>query len=180
MTVEGNVGADHSLLLSAADAASANARAAQGGSNSPVFATNAAPQGAHYAGPSGLVMAAALVLVGASGLFTVSFDFYFTDSASDTVSVAVAQVSAATAISGGSQVEGWFVDEGSNVVVTGGGSATIETLTKTVTTGALTAAINASFISAGTPGSQVAIKLLVSATHTLSAMTLNATALQIG
>lgn len=180
MTVEGNVGADHSLLLSAADAASANARAAQGAGGTPVAVTAGVPQGAHYAAPADIIMSAGLFTVGASGLFLVSFDFFFTDSAADAVSVIPTQYNGATAVTGGTADGGWRIDEGVAVVVTGGSPATIETLTKTVTTGALSSQISATFFSAGTPGSQVAIALLLAATHTLSSMTLNALVLQIG
>ena len=181
MTIEGNVGADHSLLSSAADVASANARAAQGGFGSPVSAMGATPSGAHYAAPTALVMAACLVPTGASGLFQVAFNFYFTDSAADTVSIAVHQVAAATAISGGTVQGGWSIDEGTAVVVVGGADALIETLPVAVTTGALSTHISAAFTSfTPAPGSQIAIKLLLTAAHTLSAMVFNGSVLQIG
>src|SRR5260370_633362 len=99
MTIDGNVGADASLLASAADFALANARGQQGGGLTGASLATAAVPSALTA-PSSVVVAATLH-TSASGLVSVSFDFFFTDSAADTVSVAVQEVPNATAIAGG-------------------------------------------------------------------------------
>jgi hypothetical protein len=170
MNIEGNVGCDASLLANAADLAYANARmqsqTAGSGGKSTVGAVPSA-----LTAPSSVVLAAALVTMPGS-IGDISFDWYFTDSAADALTVVVQIVQHATAIAGGAVSGGWRVENGGTPVsVTGDSPTTVLTLSKTVTTGALSEAFNARFIDLlpGTCG----VQIVVSASHNLSAMVFN-------
>jgi hypothetical protein len=179
MTIDGNVGADASLLLSAADLASANARAGQGGGGSGGLAgaTGAIPS--PLTAPSSVVLAAALA-TSVSGVLDVSFDLYFQDSAPDTITILVQEITHATAMAGGAVNGGWRIENGGTpVTVTGDAPQTIEVLTKSVTTGALVSSFNARFMAAAPLGEQVGFQLVISAAHNLSAMVFNGVAKQI-
>jgi hypothetical protein len=172
MQVEGNVGADLSLLASAADLASAAARAQSVGSNLNLM-TAAAPS--NLTAPSSVVLAATMIPVkNVSGLVYVSFDFYFTDSAADTVTLVIQQVANATAVNGGGASGQWRVENGGTAVsITGGSATTIETITKTITASAQASDIHAGFYTVGTVGQNLGLQFIVSASHNLSAMIVN-------
>lgn len=175
MTLEASSGNDCSLFAQAGDIALANARANQilaAPNVAPLLA--AAPSG--LSGPvSSLVLAASLFTPSNIAFVQVSFDFYFTDSAADTLTLVVQEVPSATAIAGGATTGTWHVENGGTAVsVTGGSPATLMTLTKTVPAGGLSAAFNANFITLAS-GPQIGIQLVISCTHNLSAMVLNAT-----
>ena len=172
MTLEACAGNDCSLLASAADIASANARA-----NQVLAAPNVAPLlGAVPAGltaPSSVVLAASLFAT-AFTLIRVSVDFYFTDSAADTLTFLIQEIPSATAIAGGAVTGTWHVENGGTAVsLTGGSPSTLNTLVKTVPAGGLSDAFNANLVCI-TSGPQVGIQFVISASHNLSAMVLNA------
>jgi hypothetical protein len=176
MLLEGNVGCDASLLANAADIASANARAQNSLSAAGASVVTAAVP-SNLTAPSSVVLAACLVTLPAQ-VADFSFDFYFTDSAADTITVAIQEITHATAIAGGAATgTGWRIENGGTpITVTGDAPVTIETLTKSVTTGGLSDSFNVRFVELA-PGT-VGFQIVVSAAHNLSAMVFNGVALQ--
>ena len=141
--------------------------------------TNATPTG--LTAPSGVIVAAGLLLGrGPDGLYDVSFDFYFTDSAADSVSVVATVYVAATAVSNGTIVGGWHIENGGTPISVDGTPIVLETLTKTVPAGGLSAAISARFFQTLVAHSKFAIAISVTSAHDLSSMVFNGVINELG
>jgi hypothetical protein len=172
MTLEALIGSDASLLAGAADIASAQARAGQGSLVSPNTIPVTAAVPSNLTAPSSVVIAGVLFTPSDISEAQVSFDFFFTDSAADTVTVVVQEVPTATAIAGGTGSI-WHVENGGTPVsITGAGAATIMTLTKTLSA-AGSSEFHANFIIPAVRGVQCGFQFIVSAAHNLSAMVFN-------
>jgi hypothetical protein len=130
------------------------------------------PQGAHYAAPSALVMAAASFTPRKSGVCILGFSFAYATSGAGTVGILIQENLGAT-VSGGTPVTGWNIDEGSTVTIAGGaGNSTFATLAKTAA-GAVSADAAWTLVQGGFAiGTPIVVSLVVTTAVTLSTMNL--------
>jgi hypothetical protein len=177
--IEGYSGCDGSLIATPADVALARALAQSSVvSSNLAFATAATPAG--LTAPSAVVLAATLFTPMGTSVALVTFDLFYTDSAADTVSVAVSLVPNATAIAGGAPPtigEGFLVENGGTAVsVTGGSPITVGTYSKANSTGPIATSLSFNLyltMPTSTIGEMYGVVFKISAAHNLSAMTLN-------
>jgi hypothetical protein len=135
--------------------------------------TNATPTGAHYAAPSALVMAATLFTPKKTGVMLVSFSFGYTTSGAGTIGLLIQEDTTATAVSGGTLVSTWRIDEGATVSLTGGSPGTIATISKTAS-GAISSDASFSLIISSTINVPVGFQIVLTTAATLSVMNLSA------
>ena len=127
-----------------------------------------------FVGPTSSVVLAALpVKPVASGNFHVDVNCLYSDSAADTVQMALGYTSPLTTCTGGTVVNGWHVAFGGTVTVVGGGNVGTHIYTSTFSAGNLTQTADISGIVPVPPGVTSAIILVLSATHNLSGMTIS-------
>lgn len=130
---------------------------------------------ANLTAPTAAVVAVFALIGKVTGRFNFDFNLVFTDSAADTVTASVALFTGVTSVTGGTTV-GAFTWESSAITVVGGAAIDIPTAyTAALPAGGLTQTMGLQGVAvAATPTTPIWLIMSVSATHNLSAMTLNA------